>query len=173
MIPELIIKHAQGVFIWVYLVVDQILDLDNGGRGLREVEDEIYSIPPELDDLYHDLIRNMDERPASLKLIQWICFAVRPLSLEELQWAMLVDADCPHKSLRECKNKKDYISDSDRMKRRVQTLSRGLAEVTLDAKVVQFIHQSVKDFFYREGPIGSRRDHQPRYCSWNRTPSAF
>lgn len=37
------------------------------------------------------------------------------------------------------------------MKRRVQTLSRGLAEVTLDTKVVQFIHQSVKDFFIQKG----------------------
>ncbi|KAI7759139.1 hypothetical protein LZL87_014346, partial [Fusarium oxysporum] len=150
-IPDLITKHAQGVFIWAYLVVDRILGLNNEGAGLREIEDEIYSIPPELDDLYHDLIRSMDERPASLKLIQWICFSVRPLSLDELRWAMLVDADCPHKSLQECKNTKDYISDSDRMKRRVQTLSRGLAEVTSDAKVVQFIHQSVKDFFTEKG----------------------
>ncbi|KAH7153752.1 ankyrin repeat-containing domain protein [Fusarium sp. MPI-SDFR-AT-0072] len=150
-IPKLITKHAQGVFIWAYLVVDRILDLDNGGAGLRKIEDEIYSIPPDLDDLYHDLIRNMDERPASLKLIQWICFAVRPLSLDELRWAMIVDADCLHKSLQECKNTEDYISDSNRMKRRIQTLSRGLAEVISDAKIVQFIHQSVKDFFIEKG----------------------
>ncbi|EXL65836.1 hypothetical protein FOPG_17959 [Fusarium oxysporum f. sp. conglutinans race 2 54008] len=151
MIPDLITKHAQGVFIWAHLVVDQILDLDNRGAGLREIKNEIYSNPPDLDDLYHDLIRNIDERPASLKLIQWICFAVRPLSLDELRWAMIVDADCPCKSLQECKNAKDYISDSGRMKRRVQTLSRGLVEVTSDAKVVQFIHQSVKDFFIEKG----------------------
>jgi hypothetical protein len=39
------------------------------------------------------------------------------------------------------------------MKRRVQTLSRGLAEVTppFGAQVVQFIHQSVKDFFVEKG----------------------
>ncbi|KAJ4200308.1 hypothetical protein NW759_015885 [Fusarium solani] len=150
-IPDLITRHAQGVFIWAYLVVEQILDLDNGGVGLKKIEDEIYSIPPDLDDLYHDLIRNVDERAASLKLIQWICFAVRPLSLDELRWAMIVDADCSHKSLQECKSTKDYISDNGRMKRRVQTLSSGLAEVTSDAKVVQFIHQSVKDFFLEKG----------------------
>ncbi|KAF5966432.1 ankyrin repeat domain-containing protein [Fusarium coicis] len=93
----------------------------------------------------------MDERPASLKLIQWICFSVRPLSLDELRWAMIIDADCPNKSLQECKNTEDHISDSDRMNRRVQTLSCGLVEVTSDAKVVQFIHQSVKDFFTEKG----------------------
>ncbi|RKK95798.1 hypothetical protein BFJ71_g8264 [Fusarium oxysporum] len=150
-IPDLVTKRAQGVFIWAYLVVNRILDLDNGGAGLKQIEDETYSIPPDLDDLYHDLIRNMDERLASLKLVQWICFAVRPLSLDELQWAMIVDADCPHKSSQECKRSKDYMSDSDRIKRRVQTLSCGLAEVTLDTEVVQFIHQSAKDFFLEKG----------------------
>ncbi|CZR49697.1 uncharacterized protein FPRO_14825 [Fusarium proliferatum ET1] len=153
-IPDLITKHAQGVFIWAYLVVDRILGLNNEGEGLKRIEKEIYSIPPELDDLYNELIRNMDERPASLKLIQWICFSVRPLSLDELRWAMIIDADCPSKSLQECKNMEDHISDSDRMNRRVQTLSCGLVEVTSDAKVVQFIHQSVKDFFHRERPFG-------------------
>ncbi|KAG7402819.1 Ankyrin repeat domain-containing protein 50 [Fusarium oxysporum f. sp. rapae] len=162
-IPELITKHAQGVFIWAYLVVDRILDLDNGGAGLREIEDEIYSIPPDLDDLYHDLICNMDERSASLKLIQWVCFSVRPLSLDELRWAMLVDVDCPHKSLQECKNTKDYISDGGRMKRRVQTLSCGLVEVTSDAKVVQFIHQSVKDFFIEKGLLALDKTTNPDF----------
>ncbi|KAK3897172.1 hypothetical protein C8A05DRAFT_39276, partial [Staphylotrichum tortipilum] len=36
------------------------------------------------------------------------------------------------------------------MKRQVQTLSRGLAEVT-HTQVVQFIHESVKDFFNEKG----------------------
>ncbi|KAM5528567.1 hypothetical protein FOXYSP1_19048 [Fusarium oxysporum f. sp. phaseoli] len=150
-IPDLVTKRAQGVFIWAHLVVDRILDLDNEGTGLKKIEDEIYSIPPDLDGLYHDLIQNVDERAASLKLIQWICFAVRPLSLDELRWAMLVDADCPHWSLYECQAAGDYPSDHDGMKKRVQTLSRGLAEVTSDTKVVQFIHQSVKDFFVKKG----------------------
>lgn len=62
---------------------------------------------------------------------------------------MVVEADCPHQSLQECQSRKDYESDNDRMKRRVQTLSCSLAEVTRSSntQVVQFIHQSVKDFF--------------------------
>ncbi|KAL9570475.1 hypothetical protein ACKAV7_005406 [Fusarium commune] len=149
MIPELITKCADGVFLWAWLVVKQVLGLERKGAGLKEIEAIILSVPQELDVLYRRLIQSMTLD--SLKLIEWICFATRPLSLDELRWAMLVDADCPHKSLQECKNTKDYISDSGRMKRRVQTLSRGLAEVTSDAKVVQFIHQSVKDFFVEKG----------------------
>ncbi|KAI8649863.1 hypothetical protein NCS56_01437100 [Fusarium sp. Ph1] len=155
--------------MWAWLVVKQVLSLEREGARLKKIEAATLSVPQELDALYRDLIRNIG--PDSLKLIQWICFATRPLSLDELRWAMLVDADCPHRSLFECQNAGDYPSDDDGMKRRVQTLSRGLAEVTLSpdssstsigslfrtvvpsshAQVVQFIHQSVKDFFIGKG----------------------
>ncbi|KAG7415553.1 Protein TANC2 [Fusarium oxysporum f. sp. rapae] len=148
-LPDLITEHADGVFLWAWLVVNQVLDLERKGIGLKKIEAEIRSVPQELDTLYRQLIQSMS--PDSVKLIQWICFAMRPLSLDELQWAMLVDADCPHQSLYECQTAGDYTSDDERMLRRVQTLSCGLAEVKSDRKVVQFIHQSVKDFFIEKG----------------------
>ncbi|KAH7228874.1 hypothetical protein BKA60DRAFT_590008 [Fusarium oxysporum] len=148
-IPDLITKHAQGVFMWAHLVVEQVLNLDNEGAGSKKIEAVILSVPQELHALYRELIRNMPSD--SLKLVQWICFATRPLSLDELRWAMLIDIDYPHWSLYECQSAGDYLSDYDGMKRRVQTQSRGLAEVTSDTKVVQFIHHSVKEFFVEKG----------------------
>ncbi|KAH7163640.1 ankyrin repeat-containing domain protein [Fusarium sp. MPI-SDFR-AT-0072] len=148
-IPKLITKRANGVFLWAWLVVKQVLGLERKGAGLKEIEAVILSVPQELDALYRRLIQSMTLD--SLKLIQWICFATRPLSLDELQWAMLVDTDYPHQLLYEYQSAGDYTPDDERMLRRVQTLSRGLAEVTSDAKVIQFIHQSVKDFFIKKG----------------------
>ncbi|RSL38004.1 hypothetical protein CEP53_015273, partial [Fusarium sp. AF-6] len=148
-IPDLIMKRADGVFLWARLVVKQVLDLELEGSGLKHIEAVIRSVPQELNALYRQLIQNMS--PVSLKLIQWICFAIRPLSLDELRWAMLIDADCPHRSLSKCQAAGDYASDDGQMKRRVQTPSRGLVEATSDAKVIQFIHQSVQDFFIEKG----------------------
>ncbi|KAL9570478.1 hypothetical protein ACKAV7_005409 [Fusarium commune] len=148
-IPKLVTKRADGIFLWAWLVVKQVLGLERKGAGLKEIEAVILSVPQELDILYRQLIQSMS--PDSLKLIQWICFAMRPLSLDELRWAMLIEADSRHQSLYECQRVGDYPSDNDVLKRRIQTLSRGLAEVTSDAKVVQFIHQSVKDFFVEKG----------------------
>ncbi|KAH6889845.1 hypothetical protein B0T10DRAFT_571989 [Thelonectria olida] len=87
-------------------------------------------------------------RSDSLNLIQWIYFATRPFSLDELRWAMIVDADCPHKSLQQCQNAEDYTYDNEMMGWRVKALSCGLAETVTSStiRVVQFIHQSVKDF---------------------------
>ncbi|SCO87659.1 uncharacterized protein FRV6_11786 [Fusarium oxysporum] len=148
-IPKLVTKRADGIFLWAWLVVKQVLGLERKGAGLNEMEAVILSVPQELDILYRQLIQSMS--PDSLKLIQWICFAMRPLSLDELRWAMLIEADSRHQSLYECQRVGDYPSDNDVLKRRIQTLSRGLAEVTSDGKVVQFIHQSVKDFFVEKG----------------------
>ncbi|KAM6478238.1 nacht and ankyrin domain-containing protein [Trichoderma sp. SZMC 28011] len=191
LIRNLIIFRAAGVFLWARLVVRQVQDLELDGAGSNKIEATIRSIPEGLHSLYKELIYGMG--PSSLKLVQWVCFATRPLSTEELRWALVIDTKFP--SLQECQQSENYISDSKRMNQRVIKLSRGLAEVTQrshtegshtegsdsegsdsegpdsegsdsegpdsegsdsegsDTQVVQFIHQSVKDFFMSEGLV--------------------
>ncbi|KAH6634644.1 hypothetical protein B0J18DRAFT_416826 [Chaetomium sp. MPI-SDFR-AT-0129] len=55
---------------------------------------------------------------------------MQPLCIQEMRWAMVIDVDCPHRSLEAYKNDEEYVSDNAQMTRKVQTLSRGLAEVT-------------------------------------------
>ncbi|KAL8310354.1 hypothetical protein RB597_010275 [Gaeumannomyces tritici] len=149
-IPALITAHAQGVFMWARLVVKQALDLERDGEPLGVIEAAIRSIPKDLDALYRTLLQSM--KLDSLKLIQWICFSTRPLTTGELQWAMAVDPNGTHKSLDECRRSDDFITN-DKIDRRIKVLSHGLAEImpSSNAKVVQFIHQSVKDFFVETG----------------------
>ncbi|KAH7109509.1 hypothetical protein EDB81DRAFT_849326 [Dactylonectria macrodidyma] len=144
---------ASGIFMWARLVTERVLSLERKGEGWKKIEAEIVAIPQDLDKLYNELVQGMEKKLASLKLIQWICFATRPLSLEELRWAMIVDHDCSHKSLQQCETAADFPSDSDIVERRLKTLSRGLAEAvpSSNTQVVQFIHQSVKDFFVKNG----------------------
>lgn len=129
-IPSFITDSASGVFMWARLVIRQVLDLDNDGVPLEEIKQRISLIPPELDELYHEPVRGMREKQASLKLVQWVCFATRPMTLDELRWAMAVESSS-HRSLRECQTSRDYTPGTDRMKRRIQTLSGGLAEVII------------------------------------------
>jgi ankyrin repeat protein len=139
--------------MWARLVIDRVLSRERRGWGWKKIEDEIYHISPELDALYQELIQDMDEGTASGKLIRWICFATQPLSLDELRWALIVDSDCAYTSLQRCESAEDYICDVDMMERRLKTLSHGLAEVvpSSNKRVVQFIHQSVRDFFFKTG----------------------
>ncbi|KAL1851077.1 hypothetical protein VTK73DRAFT_9546 [Phialemonium thermophilum] len=151
-IPHLvkqITRRASGLFLWARLVVEKAIDRDRDRPTLREVTNIIYATPDGLDDLYGELVGGMG--PASLRLLQWIYLAKQPLTLDELRWATAIPFDCPHRSLRECEDAGD-VPDSEQMKIRVHSLSRGLAEISVsDKPVVQFIHQSVKDFFMRKG----------------------
>ncbi|KLU89688.1 hypothetical protein MAPG_08658 [Magnaporthiopsis poae ATCC 64411] len=150
-IPDLITARAEGIFLWACLVVKRVLELEREAETSENIEAELRVIPRELDELYQKLIRNM--RPASLKLMQWICFAVRPPSIDDLPWAMAPEANRPYRPPREYQGGTGCESGNGRMKRRVQTLSCGLAEVTSssNAQVVQFIHQSVRDFLVEKG----------------------
>jgi hypothetical protein len=102
--------------MWVHLVISRVLHLERRFVGWKAIEAQINAIPPELNEVYLEHVQRMEERSASLKLIQWICFATRPLSLDELRWAMVVDTNCPDRSLEEYRNTPDYISDNDMMK---------------------------------------------------------
>lgn len=161
-IPDLITGLASGLFMWARLVVDHVRELEDQGNGLKRIEKAIRCTPSELDDLYYKLVKDMSKNLASLKLIQWIYFAPRPLSLDELRWAMIVEADSFVRSLLAYKDKEDFIPDDEGLEKQVRTLSCGLVEVTgstikdedmwpSDIQVVQFIHQSVKDFFIEKG----------------------
>jgi ankyrin repeat protein len=152
-ISDLIIKRASGIFLWAQLVVRRVRDLGLQGEGEKKIMAAVRSIPEGLDELYNELIQGMGS--TSLKLIQWICFATRPLSVDELRWAMAINADC--QSLQACQITDDYVPDGERMKRQILKYSRGLAETTSGsgAQIVQFIHQSVKDFFTDKGGLMS------------------
>ncbi|CAI4214201.1 unnamed protein product [Parascedosporium putredinis] len=115
-----------------------------------EIKNEISKIPKDLDTLYQEMISGMDEE--SLKLIRWICFAQKPLSLEEMCWAMTIDTDSNMESIQAYQDA-ESIYDSKSMKAQVNELSHGLAEVSSSANhdMIQFIHQSVKDYFCENG----------------------
>ncbi|KAI1869896.1 uncharacterized protein JN550_005486 [Neoarthrinium moseri] len=185
-ISALITDRASGIFMWARLVVDRVLRLELEGAGFKDIEAAIHNLPQALDDLYREIIGNM--KPASLKLIQWVLFAQRPLPPVEMRWAVLIDPECPYTTLEAYQSAEGYDNtDTERMCRQITSLSCGLVEVigatysrslagplstdsvasgsiyalssslslkyssSEDREVVQFIHQSVKDFIVEKG----------------------
>jgi hypothetical protein len=79
--------------------------------------------------------------------IQWIIFARRPLKLEEYYFAVVSGLNPDE--LYEWDE--EEISRND-MYRFLLSSSKGLAEVTKDTTpTVQFIHESVREFFFKDG----------------------
>jgi hypothetical protein len=154
-LADTIISRAQGVFQWVFLVVKQVSILKGEGKTTKQIKTRIQQIPQDLDNLYRKLLKGIreEEKSTSLKLIQWVCFAIRPLSLDELRFAMVIDANTRYTSLRQCQDAGDYADDNKQMESNITHLSCGLIEIQAhgEKRIAQFIHQSVGDFFLGDG----------------------
>ena len=79
-----IFERASGIFQWVVLVVPMLLELLANGYGMQKVQKRLSETPSELNDLYTRILQDLKENDManSLKLMQWVCFARGPLSLE-------------------------------------------------------------------------------------------
>ncbi|KAJ9603762.1 hypothetical protein H2200_011948 [Cladophialophora chaetospira] len=141
-------EKANGVFLWAVLVVG-ILNKEFKSGRVWAVKKRLQEIPPELGDLFKDILRrdsaNMDE---FLLCLQWILFAKQPLRREEFYYAMLSGLEPDSEEM--------TVWDPDRvtedfMGKFVLTSSKGFAELTKSRMpTVQFIHESVRDFFIKD-----------------------
>ena len=153
MLEQEIIEKASDVFQWVVLIIPIIVKSDKDGASLRKIRQKIKEIPRELDDLYEHILSNIEDRKRAAQLVQWICFAVEPLSLGELRYAMMFDITTDFMSHEECQSSVDFAETDEQMRKTVNSLSGGLAETVgyEDGWTVRFIHQSVNDYFVERG----------------------
>ena len=149
-----IVSRSSGNFQWVVLVVPRALRSYNKGRykGMKKI---LQATPIELHELYESLLKEVDleDLPSTLQLMQWICFALSPLSIKELRYATIVDVDTPYESIKECQETEEYAETDEEMEKRILDLSKGLAEIKEHGgkRVAQFIHQSVNDYMVENG----------------------
>jgi hypothetical protein len=45
--------------MWTRLAVEEVLNLERRGSSLKKIENRVDAIPPELDTLYDELVRNI------------------------------------------------------------------------------------------------------------------
>ena len=151
-----ILSNGSGVFQWVKLVTDQFLKSMRQGKSLKTIRTEIQALPPTLEDLYHQLLGglNVSDKSQTLKLMQWIYFALRPVTLGELRIAMAIDSNVEYTQKRQCQESETYARTEQAMRLHVLDLSRGLVEFVRHddtSSVAQFIHQSVNDYLRERG----------------------
>ena len=148
-----IIEKSSCIFQWVVLIIPIIIQSDNDGASVAKIRQKIKEIPSRLSDLYQHILSNIRDPKRAVQLMQWICFSMRPLSLDELRYAMVVDITNDLESLKECQSSVDFAETDEQMRRTVNSLSGGLAEVVEyeDRQTVRFIHQSVNDYLIESG----------------------
>ncbi|KAM0335078.1 hypothetical protein ACHAQA_000112 [Verticillium albo-atrum] len=146
-------EQARQVFLWVVLVIPQVVWKYNEGNTVDEIVAYIDQIPPQLHSLYANLITELKEKSAlrSKQLFQWICFGAENLAVDLLREALNFDGDTglQRKAHERWLAAPDHIRSYDQMTKKLRLLSAGLAEVSNG--VVQLVHQTVQDFLFDQG----------------------
>lgn len=146
-IEEKLAAKAGPTFLWISIVIKRIkrLDLPNQKKIIREIEDS----PPELDELYQILVEVLLKDEDTARLLTWVTFARKPLSLIELETALALR---PEKNCRCTKDTKEYRTY---LTERSVNKSAGLLLEVRDGKVY-LIHQSLKDFLSKaDNPLSA------------------
>ncbi|KAH0023472.1 purine and uridine phosphorylase, partial [Aureobasidium melanogenum] len=140
-------ENAQGIFLWVVLVVPMLQKAYDHGR-VHALSECLRGIPKGLDELFEDMLRRDADNMENLKsCLKWILYAARPLSPEELYFAILSTSSSASAT---AWNPEDVTFED--IQRFILSSSKGLAETTKSkTPTVQFIHESVKDFLLKEG----------------------
>ena len=147
---ETIVREAQGVFLWVRLVVNEIVEGICEGDTMEELVTLLSTIPTELGELYKRALRrssrgsleaSIRDRSDAYVMFQIAICAREPFLLYEFlvatQFLTAAKDDLP--DLRRL--------SKEQLVRRLNSRSAGLLEVPREPwGPVQFIHQTVKEF---------------------------
>ncbi|KAL9607699.1 MAG: hypothetical protein Q9167_007408, partial [Letrouitia subvulpina] len=162
MLTKQIVSKAFGVFIWVRLVVDQLVIGVRDGTTFFALMDEVEKIPPELEDLYRHTLRRIEPKYSSetFIMLEIILCSLKPLDLTTF-------IECVNHVLARCvlPQRLPKLHDMEWLRNdsfaskvlRLASRSGGLLEnvpvvssTTIHAEPpeiqVQFIHQTAKEF---------------------------
>ncbi|KAJ0114164.1 hypothetical protein J7T55_007999 [Diaporthe amygdali] len=128
-------KRAEGVFLWVVMVVSLLNKAYDEGRT-EAMRKTLQDIPDDLERMFSTtLSKDASDMAETVHMLQWVLLSLRPLKPHELVAAVVRIA----------------LPTIDVIRRRITTSSKGLVEIRQgEPASVQFIHLSVSDFLYRQ-----------------------
>lgn len=161
-------KKAQGVFLWVRLVVQSLLEGLTNGDGLRDLQDRLSKLPRNLEELYEKMLTSLDER--YLEQASEI-FQIVGLCDDSPTLLCVALTDIEHNDRAQTAaiepmsgSRKDALCNN--MKRKLMSRCKGLLEVStlsftrrfssedrfalirIDVPDVQYLHRTVRDFLH-------------------------
>jgi len=155
-LQDMIIFRASGFFAWASLAIKTVFRLAADCKPFPEIKAKLSELPVSLKDFYEQIILSVSDNNDKFKflsLIRWVSYDQRPLTVEEMQDAILIETSLSssQKSIQVARdNLFGSIWDKDKLKEWFGALSRGLVETTAN-EVIQFIHETVSEVFIERG----------------------
>ena len=145
-----IITKSSGVFLWVRIVVQSLVaGLTNDDR-IRDLENRLNSLPPDLEQLYAKILRDLDP----FYLVHACQYFQLMLANDSSAEALLLSFADEEKKDFAVKLPFGSLSNRERsrrvetIRRRLNSRCRGLLEVDPTERV-NFLHRSVRDFLVK------------------------
>ena len=145
-----IMEKSNGVFLWVVLVVEELLDGWEASESIAGLRTKLAAIPEDNDEFYSRMLRRIprSQFPETVSVFKCVLAALRPLTLKELRMALAFGSDDVFKSIAEMQFSDNVVHGDDSLERRIQSCCGGLIEITKQSSIVQCIHQTVLDYLF-------------------------
>ena len=171
-----VVRRAQGVFLWVFLVVRDLLEGLTYNDTIKTMRRRLEGFPETLDEFFRHMLGSVPKfyRIQTVRALQVATSVDYPLPL--MTYSFLNDVeDDPHLADREDRrpcDKYEIVQRFDTMRRRLDSWCKGLLEATgsgsgLQAYLsyrVDFLHRTVRDFLVSEGVKGITDSPQEDRC---------
>ena len=178
-IADTVVKQAEGVFLWVRLVVEELRKGQDDGDRIEDLLTRLMRLPKTLggkNGLYMKMIDMSPSRDKAIQLFQLALHHMSPPDLDIIFYAAdeLYETDHPKKnilsgqeipvrprkipqerSLRAVNQEVKFFTTEqeqrnlNQLERRLKSRCMGLLEVPRSSRKVQFMHQTAKEFIHQ------------------------
>ncbi|KAI1609010.1 hypothetical protein EDD37DRAFT_673546 [Exophiala viscosa] len=150
-------KRAQGVFLWVKLVIDELVDEIRDGVSIPELKEWVRKFPEYLDDLFGHMLQKVKKQHYMelVIVVETLLRSEIAPTPEFLRLVVLANSKADNNQANEDDSQVHEEIDPDGIARRLRSRSGGLVEIVPriqyenEELVVQFVHQIVKEYFLR------------------------
>ena len=149
------------MFLWVVLVIEELLDGWEGADPITSLREKPASLPVRVEELFGRMLQKVppDQVAEAIAMFKCVLGAVEPLHLAEFRCAQAFGSDASYKSTTEMDRSERVTHTDDGLERRIQKCCGGLLEVSKPFLTVQVIHQTVLDYL--------RHSHHHKHFQWN------
>ncbi|GME60049.1 P-loop containing nucleoside triphosphate hydrolase [Neofusicoccum parvum] len=146
---------ASGVFLWVSLVVDCLIQGLADGEKVSVLYRRLNGMPRDLEGLFQKMINSINpERLEHASQIFKIVIAARqPITLFCMSFVDEDDPDLPFRYPIEPMPDQERVARSQRMRGKLNSHCKGLLEATWESEtdaIVTYLHRTVRDYLHRK-----------------------
>ena len=163
-----ILEKAKGVFLWVTLVIEELLDGWEASDPVAGLRKRLASLPEEIEDFFSRMLQRIPETQISetVRIFHCVLGARRSLTLREFRCALAFGSDTSYDSIAGMAGSDAVVRTDQGLERRIQLCCGGLVELSKPSNTIQFIHQTVLDFLLQPGCLKVLRLNQSEIVPW-------